>query len=146
MVKIDELYAKPPSYKFNKEELKFIEKSLKNERHRYKIKYAFYNKKSGKGKYICFIIDSSNGNRKSGIENNWEYFAERSISDIEFREVIENYGTNHRRFQVWYYKSIQSLIEDDLKYHIETPIKFVQECIKRGYNGNFQTLIDFDNY
>ena len=55
---IMELYSKPPSYKFNKEELSKIRTYLKTKKHKIKCKYAFYNKQSSKDKYIAFIIDS----------------------------------------------------------------------------------------
>ncbi len=146
MLDIMELYSKPASYKFSIEELSFIKKHLKEKRHKYRIRYAFYNKKSFKGKQIAFIIDSNYNGRKSGVENNWEYFSEREISNIEFQEIVENFGTNKRRFEVWYYKNIEALIEDDKKYNIDTPVEFIKECKKRNYSGNYQTLMNFEEY
>lgn len=139
-----ELYSMPANRKFNPLELNVIREELKKERSGYVIKYAFYRKHSSKGAYVAFIIDqSANAVRKSGVENNWEVFSKRPISDIEFEEMVENYGCNIQRFKVWYYRDIEALIQDDLKYNIITPERFVDECRKRGYSGSFQTEFNF---
>lgn len=140
-----ELYRKPASYKFSDEEIKLIKKYTPKSG--FKIKYAFYNKKSYKGKYIVFIIDyMPTSYRRSGVENNWEYFCEREISDVEYLEQIQNFGCNKRRFVVWDYKKIEQLIADDLLYNVKTPEAFVNECRKRGYYGNYQSKLNFNNF
>lgn len=145
-MKIDimNLYCKPHTYKFNDKELKAIRSELKKRRDWYVVKYGFYKKNSKKGAQIAFIIDSyKNSPRKSGVENQWEIFCERELTNIEFEEIVQNFGTNKRRFQVWYYKTIKALIDDDKKYNIDTPKDFVKECIKRGFNAEMQTIINF---
>ena len=132
MEKLQELFSKPTTYKFNKEELDFIKTKIVREH--YLIKYAFYRKVSSKKCYVTFIIDSYHCSpRRSGVENNWEIICTRPISDIEFDEIIENFGCNIKRFQVFNYKTIEFLIMEDLKYNIQTPQKFIDECMKRGY-------------
>lgn len=139
-----DLYSKPASYKFSDDEIKFIKKHVKKSS--YVVRYAFYNKHSSRDKYIIFIIDGDrSASRRSGVENNWEYHSERELTDIEFLEIIQNFGCNKRRFQVWNYAKIEQLMADDLKYNIETPQGFVNEARKRGYYGNYQTKINFEN-
>ena len=140
-----ELYSKQESYKFSDEEIKLIKKHTPKSG--FKIRYAFYNKNSYKEKYIVFIIDSMpTSYRRSGVENNWEYFCEREISDIEYLEQIQNFGCNKRRFTVWNYQKIEQLIADDLLYNVETPEAFINECRKRGYYGNYQSKLNFDDF
>jgi hypothetical protein len=127
---------------FTKDEIKFIKSKVS--KHQFIIKYGFYKRESKSGCQIAFIIDSMNGSRKSGAENNWEIICERELSNDEYIEQIENYGCNRRRFQVFYYRDIGYLIHEDLKYNIETPEAFVKECVKRGYNGDYQTKIQFE--
>lgn len=132
MIDILDLFNKPRHLQFTKEEKKIIREHLKKES--YVVKYALYNKHSKKGSNIAFIIDSkNNARRRSAAENNWNYISERELTDIEFEEIISNYGCNNRRFIVWYYKNIENLILDDLKYNIETPIEFVKSCRNKGY-------------
>lgn len=127
------LYSMPASYKFSKEELQIIREHLTKKRERYFVKYGFY-KNTLKNLPIVVIIDQdNNAPRKSGVEVKWEMIAKRPISDLEFEELIENFGTQKRRFICWYYKDIEGLIDDDLKYKIETPEKFIQECLFRKY-------------
>lgn len=135
-----DLYSKKEA--FTKEEIKFLKSKIKKSS--YRIKYGFYRKESKSGCQLAFIIDSSPfATRRSGVENNWEIFCEREISDLEYHEEIENYGCNVKRFKVFYYKDIGYLIHEDLKYKVNTPEPFINECIKRGFNGNFQTKMDF---
>lgn len=143
---IHDLYSKPVDYKFNKDELKAIKAYLRKDRHNIRCRYAFYRKKSSKGCYIAFIIDQDfNAVRRSGVENYWEYICDRPISDIEFEELAENWGCDIKRFKVWYYRDINYLIHEDLKYNVDTPSVFVNEAIKRGYVSSYQTKIDFFN-
>lgn len=131
-----ELYSKPSSYQFNHEELNLIREYMNTKRKDYRVKYGFY-EKTLKNLPIIFIIDSAvHSPRKSGVENKWKIICDRPIFDIEFEEVIENFGTNKRRFQVWYYRDIETLIEDDKKYELQTPEKFIQECRLKQYCKN----------
>ncbi|SFS30523.1 hypothetical protein [Lutibacter maritimus] len=138
---IMELWSKPTTYKFSSDEIAFIKKHTS--KNSYKVKYALYNKHSSQGKYIAFIIDSNpNATRKSGMENFWTYIAEREITIIEYDELIANFGCNNRRFQVWYYKSIDHLILDDLKYSVKTPERFVKVCKEKGYTLGVQLKME----
>ena len=141
--RLAELYAKPSSYKFNDEELKFIKRFEKKSD--FLIKYGFYRKISNNGCQIAFIIDQApNSPRRSGVENNWDIFCSRPISTIEYDEMIQNYGMNKKRFLVFYYDNIDYLIYEDLKYNVKTPEDFVKECFNRKYTGSFQSEIDFN--
>ena len=98
----------------------------------YLAKYAFYKKKSGKGLQIEFIIDQMPYSpRRSAAENQWKVICERSLTKYEKFEMDTN--KPNRRFLVWHYEDIDTLIEDDKKYGVETPKKFIEECKKRGY-------------
>lgn len=142
-IKVMELYSKPITYKFSDEEIKLIKKY--KPKSSFKVIYAFYNKNSYKKRYIVFIIDCiPNSARRSGVENNWEYFCEREISDLEYLEQIQNFGCNKRRFIVWNYEKIEELIAGDLLYKVKTPDEFINECKKRGYSGNYQSILNFD--
>lgn len=130
-----ELYSKPIKEQFTESELKEIREMEPKEK--YKIRYAFYKPDSFKKLFIVFIIDSNClAYRKSGVEVKWETICRREISELEYVEVLQNFGANNRRFQVWYYKDIEHLIEEDLKYGVTTPKEFVDACIKRGYTMN----------
>lgn len=138
-----ELYKKKE--RFTKEEIAFLKTKIKKSN--FLIKYAFYKKESKVKAQIALIIDQMPFcPRRSAVENNWEVICERPISNIEYHEEIENYGCNNRRFITYYYRDIDALIIEDLKYHIETPDVFIKECLKRGYNGNHQTKIEFNTY
>lgn len=143
MTKIMDLHDKPRSEKFTEEELGIIRDHLGKDRNKYVCKYAFYNKPSSKKLHIAFIIDTMHGSRRSGIENNWDYHVSRPISDLEFEEVVQNFGCNLRRFIVYYYRDVEHIIKEDQLYDVETPQKFIDECKRRGYSGNYQTAIEF---
>lgn len=141
-LEILELWKKPSSYKFNQEELKSIKEHIR--KNSYKAKYAIYKPVSSKDIYIGFFIDSEPYSvRKSGIENNWNFICERDITNIEYQELIANFGTNKRRFIVYQYKYIEQLIMDDNKYNIRTPEIFVEKCICLGYTGDVQLSMNF---
>lgn len=141
--KILDLYSKPASYKFSDRELKFIKRH--EPKHKFLIRYCFYRGKSKDNLYIGFVIDMiPNGPMNKGYSNKLECFCTRKISDIEYQEAIENFGTWNRRFRIWWYRDIEQLQLEDQKYNIETPEEFVNECIKRGYYGNYQMKIEFE--
>lgn len=131
---IMELYSKPASYKFSQEEIQFIK--TRKPKHKFLVKYALYNKHSFKNKYVCYIIDSNPGShRRSGVENYFNVICTRPLTDIEYEEIIQNFGTNHRRFLVFYYQYIEQLIIDDAKYELLlTPDLFIKTCISKGYS------------
>lgn len=131
-----ELYSKPASYIFNEEEKSLIRKKL--QKNSFVVRYAFQKREGSKFGPVTFIIDSMPNTRRSAIENHWEYHSERPLSNIEYEEQVSNFGTCHRRFQVWTYDNIEQLINEDKKYNVKTPKKFVDECKNRGYSGSFQ--------
>lgn len=137
-----DLYSKPVSYKFSVEEFDFIKKNLEKEKHKHTIKYAFSKKEANKNQ-IIFVIDSNSNGRKSSVENFWEVFSERPISDIELEEEAHNFGINKKRFTVFKYQNIENLILDDLEYDVQTPIDFVKECNFRKRFTENQTRINF---
>ena len=142
MLDILELYDKPANYKFSDIEIEFIKKHCPI--YKFKAKYAIYKKKSKKGKQIGFFIDQIPcQHRKSGVENHWEFITERKLTKLEYEEMIHNFGTNTRRFIVWMYDNIESLIQDDLKCNIDTPQEFIDECKKRGLSGIYQQSFQF---
>lgn len=137
--KIDELYSKPSGYRFTGPEIEII-KSYLSKSSCIRCRYAFYRRKSSGDCYIAFIIDQDfNAIRRSGVESYWEYICDRPISDIELTELAENFGCHNRRFITYYYRDIDCLIHEDLKYDVTTPSLFVDESIERGYVKNKQT-------
>lgn len=141
---IHDLYAMPASYKFSDEELAFIKKYVSKKRKSFVCKYAFYKGVSKRSCQIAFIIDQTdNAVRRSGVENKWEIICTRPISNIEFEELCQNFGCHRQRFIVWYYNDINYLINEDLKYDVTTPQKFVDRCIEKGYIKNYQTKLSF---
>lgn len=144
MDKVDELAFKPSSYKFNKDEIALIKKM--KPKSDWKVKYALYRMESKKNCYIGYIIDGMpNSVRKSGVENLWEVICTRELSNLEYQELIENYGTNNRRFQIYLYKDIEALQEEDKIYKVETPEKFVKVCKEKGYSGDIQLKMNLYN-
>ena len=140
--KLNTLWNRPVNQKFTPEEIKFIKKFVPKSS--YRVKYAIYKPVSIKDLYIGFFIDSDpNARRRSGILNHWNFLYERELTNIEYHEVIENYGSNNRRFLVYHYRHIEHLILEDLKYNVATPAGFVKECKRLGYTGNFQLIMEF---
>jgi len=120
---------------FTQEEKEVVRKYLR--RDKFVIKYGIYTKNSNKNCYISFIIDSNrNQQRRTLAYNNFKIICQREISDLEFEEQVENFGCNPRILEVFYYRDIETLIKEDLKYNINTPEKFVKECKSLGYTKN----------
>jgi hypothetical protein len=135
-----ELWMHPKNVPFSQKDLDFIIKNL--DRSGYEMKYCIYKKKSYKGLYIAAMIDSSRtAPRRSGVLNVWQVICSRALTDIEWQEICQNYGCNNRRFHAYQYKNIEALIQDDLKYDIETPQEFVKKCKELGYTGSHQLRI-----
>lgn len=77
--------------------------------------------------------------RRSGVENNWEIISTRKKTDKEIEQFITHYFRNSfKRFLVFYYKSIDRLIQDDKTLEAITPGDFIEKCIKKGYSKNLQ--------
>ena len=81
-LKLLDLYSKPKSERFTDEEKAFIR--YQTNKYSFECIYAFYNKKSSKGCYIAFIIDSMPNTRRSLVMNNWNIICKRKISDLEY--------------------------------------------------------------
>lgn len=141
-IKLLDLYSKPKSEQFTEEEKAYIRS--KESKNSFECIYAFYNKKSSKGCYIAFIIDSMPNTRRSLVMNNWNIICKRKISDLEYEEQIENFGCNHRRFAVYYYREIEHLIEEDKLYGVSTPEEFVTQCKKKGYVRKLPNQLKLD--
>ena len=135
-MKAFELYGKDRKQQFSPEEKEFLISYIKEKRNEYIGKYCIYNKHSYKNAYVQFTIDqNAHASRRSAVENAYTVICTRPLCDIELEEMAENWGTHTRRFVTWNYRDIESLIEDDLKYDIQTPEKFIAECRKRGYTS-----------
>ncbi len=139
-----DLWSKPASYNFNEEEISFIKSKVPKKS--YRAKYAIYKKDSPKGCPIAFILDSSPGcPRKSGYLVQYEVICERYLTNIEYQEIVENFGTNNRRFHEYLYRNIEQLQIEDKKYYLDTPEEFVRICKERGLTGDVQLKM-FDSY
>ncbi|WP_291960133.1 hypothetical protein [Maribacter sp.] len=138
----EELWHKPANEKFTPEEINIIKKYIPKSK--YRARYAIYKPVSKKDLYIGFFLDSNpNATRRSGVENHWDFLYEREITNIEYQEIIENYGCNNRRFHAYYHRHIEHLVNEDLKYNVTTPPGFVKECKRLGYTGDFQLQMNF---
>lgn len=140
-----ELWSKPVEYQFTEDEVKFLKTQWKKSS--MIGRYAIYKKPSHKKLYLAFFIDlMPSSPRRSGVENMWDFREERPLTNIEYDEVIRNYGRNNRRFITWSYRTIENLQVEDRKYNIETPERFVKHCRELGFSGGYQARMDFDNY
>ena len=130
---------------YTAEEFKFLKKQIKSKN--YKVSYGFYNKVSAKKKQIAVVFDTMPFQmRRTGVENNWEIFATRTITDYEIEEYINEYFRNSfKRFLVFYYSNVDRLIHDDEKLMAITPDSFIDQCRKKGYSGTFQLKLEYSN-
>lgn len=134
-----DLAAKPIKEQFTKEEMDFIKTKVK--KGSYEVYYAIYSKESKKGKNIAFIIDSDpRRKRRSSSLNIFDIICRRQLCDIEYDEKIANWGSNNRTMEIWYYKTIEKLIEADSRYELETPQKFIDHCKSLGYSDGKKPL------
>lgn len=144
MNKLLDLAEKPVGYTFNKEEISLIKKHYPKSK--MKVKYATYKLDSYKGLYVGFFIDLiPHAPRRSGIENHWNFFCERELTNIEYNEVIENFGMYNRRFIIYQYRYVESLILEDKKYNVETPNDFIKKCKELGHSGDIQLPLLFES-
>lgn len=129
-----ELWNKPNNIDFTEEEISFLKEYIKNQS--YRVKYGFYSKKSSQGKQISVIFDlMPKLVRKSGASNNWEILYERELSDLEIMEYILFYfRSSYKRFIVFYYSNVERLVQDEIRLGVDTPLRFISECNRRGYN------------
>jgi hypothetical protein len=141
-MELSEYFGIPASVQLSDAHIRNIKKTITKSR--FKAYYAIYKKDSPKGLKLAFIIDSSPYvMRRSGYLVQYEIICERPLSNIEYNEQIENWGTNNRRFTEWLYKNVDQMVHEDAKYHVETPQQFIDECRRRGYSGDFQSQITF---
>jgi hypothetical protein len=130
---------------YSKEEISFLKSYIKKQN--FKVNYGFYNKVSAKKMQIAVVFDLIPGQgRKTGVENNWEIIASRTITDKEVEEFIHHYfKASFKRFLVFYYKNIEKLIFDDNRLNANTPSNFIDECKKKGYSGDYQLKINYNS-
>lgn len=142
---IQSLYSKPIDEDFTDDEIRFLKKHFK--KNPFTVKYAFYNKSSTAGKYITYLWDlMPHSPRKSPVENYWQIIETRKPNDNEIMEYILFYfRESHKRFVVWYYQKVEKLVHDDQCLKNVTPEKFVEQCIAKGFWGNYQTKLDLIN-
>ncbi len=127
-----DLYSKPVSYQFSTEETEEIKKHFKKSDIR--VKYCIYNKHSKRGTYIGVLFDLIPlAPRRSAYMNYWKVMAERPCSELEYEELVANFGCNRRRFIVYPYKTIDFLQKEDALYQVKTPSVFVKKCMELGY-------------
>lgn len=125
------------------EDRKFIRSKIKKSK--YRALYAIYKKDSPKGCQLAWILDSDPfQQRKSGYLVQYEVICMREINNKEYDEIIENWGCNNRRFHEYIYENVDQMIYEDEKYGLKTPEKFIEECRRRGYSGDYQTKIQFN--
>lgn len=142
---LDEIWDKPKNQLLPPEDIAYLKSKFPKSN--WKAQYAFYRKTSKFDCYITFIIDQMPYcPRRSAVQNNWEVICERGITNIEYDELINNWGCSNRRFIVYHYKYIEQLQVEDKKYYIDTPIEFVEEAKKRGYTGDIQLRLDVEGW
>jgi len=109
-------------------------------------KYFIWKQHRKNGLYIGFAIDHNpSQSRKSAMCRSIDVINERKLCDIELLELAQNFGGCNRKYQHWDYDFIERLIEDDKKYDIQTPTKFVDYCKQLGYSNPDYTLDDNKN-
>lgn len=136
--RLDDLYARPSSEEFNKEELSFIKNHLNTSR--WSIIYCLFTQNSVQNKYVGFFVDymSNNPRGRKPIHYSMDVIARRELNKKELEWEFENYGTRNRRFHGWWISSILWVQQMDAVYGIETPKEFVDICNKKGYNTGVQ--------
>lgn len=137
-MKLLDLYSKPMGEKFTDEEISFIKKYVKKSD--YKVFYCL-RKKSNKDLYVAFIIDSAwSKGRRTLAWNSYDKICERELTNVEYHEIIENYGSNNRVLEVFYYKSVEYLVDADLRYNVNTPEEYIEKCREMGYSKPIQKV------
>lgn len=127
---------------YTDDEFKFLKKYIKNKN--FKVHYGFYRKESSQGKQIALIIDTMANTRRTAVENNWDIIYTREMTVLEIEEYINFFfRQTMKRFWVYYYKTIDKLIEDDKILGAKTPDNFIEMCRKKGYSGPHQIKLRF---
>jgi hypothetical protein len=131
-----ELFSKPSSYKFSEQEKKTIRCSFKKSD--VLIKYGII-KKPVTLPPIAFLIDfMPYSDKVSFVERQLDIISKRKISDLEYEELVANFGMDRRRFRIWNYYAIEFLQEEDNLYGVETPQIMIDECVRRGLVKSYQ--------
>lgn len=136
--KLADLSSRPFSEQFTDEEINFI---LEHSRIKEGlVKYCIWKQHRHNGCYIFFAMDFMPFRvRKSGIDNSLEVVSTRKLTELEKLEQAQNYGTNSRIIEGYNYRDIENLIDEDLKYDVQTPEKFIKHCKRLGYsNPNYK--------
>lgn len=143
-LRLIKLSGKPRNKQFNDEEISFLKKHVTPTLKQVKVHYCFYSQKSSKGLYVGFVIDflPSNPRGRTPAHYSMEVFCSRYLTKKEIDWEILNYPTSNRRFGTWWYRSINDVLIMDMNYDIETPIEFIKECNKRGYNQGAQLFLN----
>jgi len=141
------LYAKPSSYDFSPEELNFIKEH--NPIDSFVLRYSVYKSKSEVDVYIGVFVDSIRKGNFVDRSKLWQVVCERSLSQKEYDYIIKRFRGYNKGFEAWYYQNIEALIQNELRFNIRTPGKFIDFCKKMGYtvssgsNGNDQMTLEF---
>lgn len=126
-----DLYSKAVDIPFTEEEIEYIKQKIPS--NRFRIKYGFW-KKSIKGLHLFYAIDYMPEQiRKSGVDHSMKVISTRLPNEIEYDEIIANFGACNRKYRIYFYKTIEEIIKEDKKYKIETPLEFIQEAINQKY-------------
>ena len=143
----DELYNMPVEYKFSEEEIQTIMEAEPKDN--YKFLYGVWKQKRHNGLYLWAAIDQMPScPRQSAFLRSSHIVGSRFLDDIEYREMIENYGRRNRRFVVWHYTDLETLIKDDYRYEVITPKEVVEQYTRLGFSrhknnfnhGNFNEI------
>lgn len=128
---------------YTDDEFNFLKKQIKKKN--FTVTYGFYNKESAQKKQIAVIIDQMPFmNRRSGVENYWDYIQTRDITELEIEEYINFYfRKSYKRFIVHYYNNVDKLIYHDKKLNAVTPNNFIEKCRDKGYSGTFQLKLEY---
>jgi hypothetical protein len=133
-----DLFSKPIDEQFTDEEITFIKKYVKKSD--YKVFYCL-RKKSNRDLYVALIIDSSyNKGRRTLAWNSYDKICSRDLTNGEYQEIIENYGSNNRVLKVYYYKSVEYLIKSDSMYNVVTPPEYIEKCKEMGYSSPIKEI------
>ena len=129
-----DLGNKPLDYKFSDKEIEFI----RNHTHVKDVvaKYFIWKQHRKNGLYIGFAFDfCPHQLRKSAMCNSIDVISTRKPCEVEIIELANNYGCGNRKYLYWGYDCIERLIDEDEKYGLKTPQKFIDHCKSLGYSN-----------
>ena len=142
-VELLKLGSLPKTHKFSIEELRYIKKHHNSSR--WVIHYVVYTQKTIHNKYIGLCVDYMGNNPRNRKPKHYsmEVICSRELNAKEKMWEYENYGCQNRRFKVYWEHYVESIIQMDAFYGIETPQKFVDHCKENGWSGGIQQTIQF---